>query len=133
VIIGDQSVGKSSLLQSLTNIPFPVAGRLCTRFPTRIVSRRTSGLLETTRVSIEPKFFSHFPDSKVAERRTRYETFRRTFSLMTAAEFKNVIEDVGARRAKVVSSQANALQRRQTSWGLGLSQRKGSAISLMTS
>src|SRR4051812_34209047 len=42
VIVGDQSTGKSSLLRSLTGIPFPVADGCCTRFATRIVSRRTA-------------------------------------------------------------------------------------------
>ncbi|ENH68819.1 Dynamin-related protein 1D [Fusarium oxysporum f. sp. cubense race 1] len=41
IIVGGQSSGKSSLLQSLTGIPFPVDSGCCTRFPTRIVSRRT--------------------------------------------------------------------------------------------
>ncbi|GKT40574.1 interferon-induced GTP-binding protein Mx1 [Colletotrichum spaethianum] len=41
VIVGGQSTGKSSLLQSLTDIPFPVGTGCCTRFATRIVSRRT--------------------------------------------------------------------------------------------
>ncbi|KAK1595545.1 vacuolar sorting protein VPS1 [Colletotrichum navitas] len=42
VIVGGQSSGKSSLLQSLTDIPFPVDTGICTRFATRIVSRRTA-------------------------------------------------------------------------------------------
>ncbi|KAK2014536.1 vacuolar sorting protein VPS1 [Colletotrichum eremochloae] len=42
VIVGGQSTGKSSLLQSLTDIPFPVGTGCCTRFATRIVSRRTA-------------------------------------------------------------------------------------------
>ncbi|KAK1637567.1 hypothetical protein BDP81DRAFT_393276 [Colletotrichum phormii] len=42
VIVGGQSTGKSSLLQSLTDIPFPVGSGCCTRFATRIVSRRTA-------------------------------------------------------------------------------------------
>ncbi|KAI0436042.1 vacuolar sorting protein VPS1 [Xylaria telfairii] len=42
VIVGGQSTGKSSLLQSLTDIPFPVGTGCCTRFATRIVSKRTA-------------------------------------------------------------------------------------------
>lgn len=41
-IVGEQSSGKSSLLQTLTDIPFPVGAGLCTRFATRIVSKRTA-------------------------------------------------------------------------------------------
>ncbi|RDL36733.1 Uncharacterized protein BP5553_06085 [Venustampulla echinocandica] len=56
VIVGQQSAGKSSLLQSLTDIPFPVGGGgLCTRFATRIISRRTEpGTSDDVQISIKP-------------------------------------------------------------------------------
>ncbi|KAJ3520379.1 hypothetical protein NM208_g13732 [Fusarium decemcellulare] len=54
VIVGGQSSGKSSLLQSLTGIPFPVNSGCCTRWPTRIVSRRTEpGSKDAFRITIE--------------------------------------------------------------------------------
>ncbi|KAF5001166.1 hypothetical protein FGRMN_1190 [Fusarium graminum] len=40
VVVGDQSSGKSSLLESLTAIPFPKDQTLCTRHATQITSRR---------------------------------------------------------------------------------------------
>jgi GTPase SAR1 family protein len=40
--VGDQSSGKSSLLESLTGIPFPKDQSLCTRHATQITSRRNS-------------------------------------------------------------------------------------------
>ncbi|KAF2427246.1 interferon-induced GTP-binding protein Mx2 [Tothia fuscella] len=40
VVVGDQSSGKSSLLESLTGIPFPHDLELCTRYATQITSRR---------------------------------------------------------------------------------------------
>ncbi|OJJ75529.1 hypothetical protein ASPBRDRAFT_168520 [Aspergillus brasiliensis CBS 101740] len=40
VVVGDQSSGKSSLLASLTKIPFPRDLELCTRYATQITSRR---------------------------------------------------------------------------------------------
>jgi GTPase SAR1 family protein len=40
VVVGDQSSGKSSLLEGLTGLSFPVARDLCTRFATQIVLRR---------------------------------------------------------------------------------------------
>ncbi|KAM7223606.1 P-loop containing nucleoside triphosphate hydrolase protein [Rhypophila decipiens] len=40
VAVGDQSSGKSSLLESLTGIPFPRAQTLCTRYATQITHRR---------------------------------------------------------------------------------------------
>ena len=42
VVVGDQSSGKSSLLESLTRIPFPRDLELCTRYATQITSRRDS-------------------------------------------------------------------------------------------
>ncbi|OXV05841.1 hypothetical protein Egran_06391 [Elaphomyces granulatus] len=42
VVVGDQSSGKSSLLESLTKIPFPRDLELCTRYATQITSRRDS-------------------------------------------------------------------------------------------
>lgn len=40
-MVGDQSSGKSSLLESLTGIPFPKDQSLCTRHATQITSRRS--------------------------------------------------------------------------------------------
>ncbi|KAK6193509.1 hypothetical protein LQW54_012376 [Pestalotiopsis sp. IQ-011] len=41
VVVGDQSSGKSSLLESLTGVPFPKDQSLCTRHATQITSRRS--------------------------------------------------------------------------------------------
>ncbi|TRX91704.1 hypothetical protein FHL15_007486 [Xylaria flabelliformis] len=40
VVCGDQSSGKSSVLEALTDIPFPRSDNLCTRFATEISLRR---------------------------------------------------------------------------------------------
>ena len=47
VVCGDQSAGKSSVLEALTEIPFPRNDNLCTRFATEIILRRatTSSLI----------------------------------------------------------------------------------------
>ena len=39
VVCGDQSAGKSSVLEALTEIPFPRSDNLCTRFATEIILR----------------------------------------------------------------------------------------------
>ncbi|KAI9669048.1 MAG: hypothetical protein M1831_000640 [Alyxoria varia] len=39
-VCGDQSSGKSSVLEALTEIPFPRADNLCTRFATEIILKR---------------------------------------------------------------------------------------------
>ena len=41
VVVGDQSSGKSSVLEGLTDLPFPRDSGLCTRFPTQIVFKRS--------------------------------------------------------------------------------------------
>lgn len=40
VVVGDQSSGKSSVLESLTGFSFPRAAGLCTRYATQITCRR---------------------------------------------------------------------------------------------
>ncbi|KFA81327.1 hypothetical protein S40288_08302 [Stachybotrys chartarum IBT 40288] len=54
VVVGDQSSGKSSLLEGLTGLSFPIASDLCTRFATQIVLHRTSGDKTSIQVSIVP-------------------------------------------------------------------------------
>jgi GTPase SAR1 family protein len=73
VAVGDQSSGKSSVLEAITSIPFPRASIACTRFATQIRLRRDTSLSQTvTKVSIIPhkskdrgKYdsFSHTVDS----------------------------------------------------------------------
>lgn len=40
---GDQSAGKSSVLEGLTEIPFPRQDGLCTTFPTKIIMQYQLG------------------------------------------------------------------------------------------
>lgn len=52
VVCGDQSAGKSSVLEALTEIPFPRNDNLCTRFATEIILRH--GTTETLTVKVIP-------------------------------------------------------------------------------
>ncbi|KAJ6785557.1 hypothetical protein PWT90_06969 [Aphanocladium album] len=54
VVCGDQSAGKSSVLEGITRIPFPRQEGLCTRFPTEIILRNTSANSTTIVASIRP-------------------------------------------------------------------------------
>jgi GTPase SAR1 family protein len=54
VVVGDQSSGKSSLLEGLTGLSFPVASELCTRFATQIVLRRAPANEAEVRITIIP-------------------------------------------------------------------------------
>lgn len=42
VVVGDQSSGKSSVLEGLTHLPLPRDSGLCTRFPTQTVFKRSA-------------------------------------------------------------------------------------------
>ncbi len=53
-MVGDQSSGKSSLLEGLTGLSFPIASDLCTRFATQIVLRRCPRHEASVKVSIIP-------------------------------------------------------------------------------
>ncbi|ROW06113.1 hypothetical protein VMCG_04580 [Cytospora schulzeri] len=52
IVCGDQSSGKSSVLEAISGVSFPVKSNVCTRFPTELVLRRTP--LVTSSVSIVP-------------------------------------------------------------------------------
>ncbi|KAF4547271.1 Dynamin central region-containing protein 2 [Elsinoe fawcettii] len=54
VVVGDQSSGKSSLLEGLTGLSFPIASELCTRYATQITLRRAHETESMVRVSILP-------------------------------------------------------------------------------
>lgn len=54
VVCGDQSAGKSSVLEGITRIPFPRQEGLCTRFPTEIILRNTTAKSTTITASIRP-------------------------------------------------------------------------------
>ncbi|KAL4963472.1 dynamin family protein [Aspergillus stella-maris] len=60
IAVGDQSSGKSSVLEGLTGLPFPRDSTLCTRFATQIVFRRAAGQASRRiRASIKPAAQSH--------------------------------------------------------------------------
>lgn len=62
IVCGDQSSGKSSVLEAISGVGFPVKSNLCTRFPTELVLRKHSHV--GVRVSIVP----HHTRSDVEQR-----------------------------------------------------------------
>lgn len=54
IVCGDQSSGKSSVLEAISGVSFPTKSNLCTRFPTELVLRKTSHI--GVSVSIVPHY-----------------------------------------------------------------------------
>ncbi|KAK3991117.1 P-loop containing nucleoside triphosphate hydrolase protein, partial [Cladorrhinum sp. PSN332] len=82
IVCGDQSSGKSSVLEAISGVSFPVNGNLCTRFPTELVLRRTHNV--SAAVSIVPH------DSRTESERESLRNFRE--SLDSFDELPGLIE-----------------------------------------
>ncbi|KAF4447283.1 hypothetical protein F53441_9170 [Fusarium austroafricanum] len=81
VVVGDQSAGKSSVLESLTGFHFPRDVTLCTRHATEIICRRE----ETSSIVIS----IHAVDADEEEAKS----FRRTVKSLDAKEFGQIFQD----------------------------------------
>ncbi|OAQ75964.1 interferon-induced GTP-binding protein Mx2 [Purpureocillium lilacinum] len=88
VVVGDQSSGKSSLLETLTGIPFPRGQELCTRYATQISHRRDD--LESINISIIPG-----PQATPAEK-SRLEEYRKSVRSTTDlhVQFEAILDEV---------------------------------------
>ncbi|KAL3466423.1 P-loop containing nucleoside triphosphate hydrolase protein [Aspergillus heterothallicus] len=87
LVCGDQSAGKSSVLEGITGIPFPRQDGLCTRFATEISLRHQPGEQRATAMIIP-----HV--SRSEEERERLGAFRRQIHDFT--EIPNIIEEASA-------------------------------------
>lgn len=54
IVCGDQSSGKSSVLEAISGMSFPTKDNLCTRFATELILRRTPNTESSCNVSILP-------------------------------------------------------------------------------
>ena len=87
IVVGDQSSGKSSVLEALTGLPFPRDSALCTRFPTQVIFKRST--LRKTEVSVIPS------DSKANHAAEEVERFeRQVLSDLNEDQFLEVLSDV---------------------------------------
>jgi GTP-binding protein EngB required for normal cell division len=86
VVCGDQSAGKSSVLEGITGVPFPRQEGLCTRFPTEIILRHTESESVTTTASIRPHV-SRAPEVQQALTAYRKE-------VVDMSELPDIIQDV---------------------------------------
>lgn len=91
-MVGDQSSGKSSLLEGLTGLAFPVASDLCTRFATQVVLRRSIDVEASVAVSIIPG-----PEAQAdPEQKQKLEEFQKTFleADFGPDAFKTILDEV---------------------------------------
>jgi hypothetical protein len=56
VVYGDQSAGKSSVLEGITGLPFPRQDGICTRFATEIMLMHTEGQMHLQAEIIPSQF-----------------------------------------------------------------------------
>lgn len=89
VAVGDQSSGKSSLLESVTEIPFPRGQELCTRYATQITHRRDA--VEQIIITIIPA-----PQSTEAEK-VSLRFYRKELSSTDELrdQFVKILDEVG--------------------------------------
>src|ERR1700753_885864 len=87
VVVGDQSSGKSSVLEGLTGLPFPRDSGLCTRFPTQIVFKRSKKL--TTEVSI---IAAHGQDNLKEDTTAKFG--KKQLEALDQTTFKNILAEV---------------------------------------
>ena len=85
-MVGDQSSGKSSVLEALTDLPFPRDSTLCTRFATQIIFQRHEQ--EMMSVSIIPS------SSSDAAREEKLKSFKHDLELFSADQFINILGKV---------------------------------------
>ena len=83
VVCGDQSSGKSSVLEAITEIPFPRKENLCTRFATEIILRRAPQVAISTKI---------IPDKwRPGAEKKRLEGFKRT--IVDFGELPDLMEE----------------------------------------
>ncbi|KAK4610262.1 Interferon-induced GTP-binding protein Mx1 [Fulvia fulva] len=86
VVVGDQSSGKSSVLEGLVNKPLPRDSGLCTRFATQIVFRREAS--EGIVVSI-------IPDQHASPEHTaRVRAYKKDVESLDSAVFTEIMKEV---------------------------------------
>lgn len=87
-MVGDQSAGKSSVLEGLTGFPFPRAVNLCTRYATEIICRRDE--VKNIFITIRPQAGAS------ADRVTKLQEFKVDATNLdpTSASFQDVFQKV---------------------------------------
>lgn len=97
VVCGDQSAGKSSVLEAITGIPFPRRDGVCTRFATEIILRHSTEPYQITATLLP--HISRDEKSKIRLRqyKKRLDSFERLPEVIV--EVEEVMEIRGVRQA----------------------------------
>ena len=109
VVCGDQSSGKSSVLEAITEIPFPRKENLCTRFATEIILRRAPAVSISTKI---------IPDKqRPATEKKRLEAFKSSIvdfnelpTLIDEATALMGLDDDGSSQARAFSCRYRGIQ-----------------------
>lgn len=83
IVCGDQSCGKSSVLEAISGVPFPKEAHLCTRFATEVILRRQPR--ESIKISIVPS-----EDTRLGEDMQRILDFQH--ELVSRDDFKKLFD-----------------------------------------
>ncbi|KAL2160733.1 hypothetical protein VTH06DRAFT_930 [Thermothelomyces fergusii] len=67
IVVGDQSSGKSSVLEAISRVRFPVDGGLCTRFATELILRRANKVAVNVSIQFEDHAASTARDSSARQ------------------------------------------------------------------
>lgn len=102
-MVGDQSSGKSSVLEGLTGLPYPRDNKLCTRFATQITFRRAPATRFTVSVipaiNAQPGYAEKLrkwkkDDLKLFDSQTFASILREVYQLMELGESESAYGDV---------------------------------------
>lgn len=94
IVCGDQSSGKSSVLEAISHVSFPVKSNVCTRFPTELVLRRAPNT--SSSVSIVPHASRSKQERKALEGfHQELEGFDRLSNVVEAAKIAMGIHSNG--------------------------------------
>lgn len=116
VVVGDQSSGKSSVLEGLTKLPFPRDTGLCTRFATQIIFRRNKDLPDRViEASIIPA-----PDSDSDRAAQLQQWAEPVMKGLDARSFENIMSQVIPNALLQCSTESNTNNRCTRSWACHL-------------
>lgn len=90
VVVGDQSSGKSSVLEAIMDFPFPRKSGLCTRFATNIILRRS----DITSVSISISAEAESRSLRMGEIDLFNKSFKQGIENLDEATFQDILDQV---------------------------------------